>query len=213
MVRHGFGGNADQFRYNLPALALKGYHTYATDFLGYGYSDKPNPREYEVNYVYNFDTWASQTLQFIETVVKRPCVLVCNSVGGIAGLECALRRPDLITGVVPINVSLRLLHVKKQSPWQRPLVAGLQTLLRTSGLGEAFFRSVATPVTLRRILAEAYAMPPADLPAEVVDLVLAPGLAPGAAAVFLDFISYRCPSVPPSSYLLLVALSCCYHYY
>lgn len=33
---HGFGGNADQFRKNLPAFAEKGHDTYAIDLLGYG---------------------------------------------------------------------------------------------------------------------------------------------------------------------------------
>lgn len=34
---HGFGGNADQFRKNLPVLSANGYDTYAIDLLGYGY--------------------------------------------------------------------------------------------------------------------------------------------------------------------------------
>ena len=33
---HGFGGNADQFRKNLPVLSEKGYDSYAMDLLGYG---------------------------------------------------------------------------------------------------------------------------------------------------------------------------------
>ena len=37
---HGFGGNADQFRKNLPVLAENGHNSYAIDLLGYGYSDK-----------------------------------------------------------------------------------------------------------------------------------------------------------------------------
>lgn len=44
-------------------------------------SDKPNPKQYEVNAVYNFENWAALIVQFIEKEVKRPCVLVCNSVG------------------------------------------------------------------------------------------------------------------------------------
>jgi pimeloyl-ACP methyl ester carboxylesterase len=37
---HGFGGNADQFRKNLPVLASEGHDSYAIDLLGFGYSDK-----------------------------------------------------------------------------------------------------------------------------------------------------------------------------
>lgn len=35
---HGFGGNADQFRKNVPYLASKGYKPYSMDLLGFGYS-------------------------------------------------------------------------------------------------------------------------------------------------------------------------------
>jgi pimeloyl-ACP methyl ester carboxylesterase len=54
---HGFGGNADQWRKNLPVLSQAGYRSYAMDLLGYGYSDKPSPKAYGVNEIYNFDTW------------------------------------------------------------------------------------------------------------------------------------------------------------
>jgi len=79
---HGFGGNSDQFRKNLPFLAEQGYNSYAIDLLGYGYSDKPNPKERGVNEIYNFDTWTHQTQEFIREVVKEPSILICNSIGG-----------------------------------------------------------------------------------------------------------------------------------
>ena len=33
---HGFGGNADQFRKNIPVFADNGHSAYAIDLLGYG---------------------------------------------------------------------------------------------------------------------------------------------------------------------------------
>ena len=54
---HGFGGNADQWRKNLPVLAAEGHDSFALDLLGYGYSDKPNPKDYQVNEVYNFENY------------------------------------------------------------------------------------------------------------------------------------------------------------
>lgn len=50
-------------------------------------SDKPNPKQYDVNAVYNFENWAALIIQFIEKEVQRPCVLVCNSVGRLSDYD------------------------------------------------------------------------------------------------------------------------------
>ena len=39
-------------------------------------------RLYEVNELYNFETWGRQLSAFIADVVKEPAFLICNSVGG-----------------------------------------------------------------------------------------------------------------------------------
>lgn len=199
---HGFGGNADQFRKNVPVFAEKGYDSYAIDLLGYGYSDKPNPKDYGVNEFYNFDTWSDQALSFITDNVKKPSVLVCNSIGGLVGLQAALKRPDLVKGVVLIDVSLRLLHTKKQSAFQRPITSFIQVALRETPLGKYFFKQIATPDVLRNILNQAYnyegvaANGDGGIDDETLNVILQPGLDPGAAAVFLDFISYSGGPLP-----------------
>jgi pimeloyl-ACP methyl ester carboxylesterase len=190
---HGFGGNADQFRKNTAAFSAEGHDTYSFDLLGYGYSDKPNPKDYKVNEVYNFETWAEQTASFIDSVIGEPAVLVCNSVGGLVGLQTAVKYPEKVKGLVLINISLRMLHTRKQSPLQVPFTTALQTVLRETGIGKAFFERVATPQVLKNILNQAYADNVDD---EVVDIILKPGLVPGAADVFLDFISYSSGPLP-----------------
>ena len=65
---------------------------------------------------------------------------------GIVGLQAAVDAgPGAVAGVQLLDVSLRMLHVTKQAPWQRPLVAALQLLLRDTPLGTWFFSSVARP--------------------------------------------------------------------
>jgi pimeloyl-ACP methyl ester carboxylesterase len=199
---HGFGGNADQFRYNLPALALATQSpSYAIDLLGYGYSDKPNPKEFGVNDLYNFENWAEQTTNFIRDEIKEPVILVCNSVGGVVGLQAAVDHPELVKGVVLIDVSLRLLNTRKMSPLQRPFVTLLQNVLRETNIGKAFFSQIAQTKPLTNILNQAYAhVPnrngPNAVTDETVQLVLQPGLLPGAVDVFLDFISYSGGPLP-----------------
>lgn len=190
---HGFGGNGDQWRKNLPVLKEAGHPAYAVDLLGYGYSSKPDPRRRGVNEIYNFENWADQTADFLRKVVKKPSYLVCNSVGGVVGLQVAKAYPELVKGVILIDVSLRLLHVKKQNPLTRPIVKAIQTTLRETQAGAFFFKQVAQKKAIKNILSQAYAGPVDD---ETVDLILSPGLQPGAAEVFLDFISYSGGPLP-----------------
>ena len=190
---HGFGGNADQWRFNLPALSKGGHPAYAIDLMGYGYSDKPSPKDFAVNDLYNFENWAGQTCQFVDNVVKEPVMLVSNSVGGLVALQAAVERPDIIKGVILIDISLRLLHETKQSALQKPFVKLVQDFLREGPLGGIFFSQVAEFRGLQNILRQAYA---GDVSDETVNLILEPGLQPGAADVFLDFISYSSGPLP-----------------
>jgi pimeloyl-ACP methyl ester carboxylesterase len=215
---HGFGSNADQFRKQVGRIR-PGTATYAVDLLGYGLSDKPDPREREPNSLYNFGVWGELLVDFLDEVAlatervegakgaemagqkqqqpqqHKKAFFAANSVGGLAALEAALRAPQKVAGVQVINISLRGLHVDRQPSWQRPLVAAFQRLLRDTPLGEAFFASVAQPQTVRNILRQAYGAKEA-VTDELVDCILSPGLQPGAARVFLDFISYSGGPLP-----------------
>ncbi|CAL8471802.1 g11344 [Coccomyxa elongata] len=203
LLIHGFGGNCDHWRKNLPVLGLK-CRAFAIDLLGYGYSDKPDPRELGVNKLYSFETWAQQALDFLDAAVAEPAFVICNSVGGIAGLQAAVQAPEKVKGVQLLDVSLRMLHTKKQQPWQRPLVSSFQRLLRETQLGQWFFSAVAKPQNVKSILQECYGDAEA-VTDELVDFILKPGLQPGAVDVFLDFISYSGGPLPEE---LLPEISC-----
>lgn len=169
-----------------PAVLLPS-HLSAT---GYGYSDKPPPQSSpDGARLYSFDTWSAQLRAFAAAVAGGPVFLICNSIGGIAGMQAALDDPSIARGVQIMNPSLRMLHVSKQAPWQRPLVRWLQDTLRTTPVGAAFFRNLATPQSVRSVLRQCYG-DAAAVTDELVDAILTPGLQPGAVEVFLDFISY-----------------------
>ncbi|KAG0556441.1 hypothetical protein KC19_11G054300 [Ceratodon purpureus] len=191
---HGFGANCDHWRKNIPTLA-KSHRVYAIDLLGYGFSSKPSPRNMPPNTLYTFETWGSQILDFLSDVVHDRAFLICNSVGGIVGLEAALLDPEKVRGLMLINVSLRMLHIKKQQWYVRPFVKALQTVLRTTTLGQQFFASVAKPEAVKKILCECYHDDSA-VTDELVDKILTPGLQPGAVDVFLDFICYSGGPLP-----------------
>ncbi|GBF88496.1 hypothetical protein Rsub_01209 [Raphidocelis subcapitata] len=194
LLVHGFGGNCDHWRKNTPVLG-QSHRAYSIDLLGYGYSDKPDPRVAPSNSIYCFETWGQQLSDFIDQKIGEQTALIANSVGGLAAMQAALLSPQSVSGVQLINISLRGLHVSRQAPLARPFIAAFQRLLRETELGRAFFGNVAQPKAVKNVLRQCYARKEA-VTDELVDYILKPGLEPGAVDVFLDFISYSGGPLP-----------------
>lgn len=87
-----------------------------------------------------------------EFLPNEAAYIICNSVGGIAGLQMQIDDPSKVKGLMLINISLRMLHVSKQAPFARPFVKAFQTLLRETDIGNKFFANVARPQTVKSIL-------------------------------------------------------------
>ncbi|CAI5533066.1 unnamed protein product [Closterium sp. Naga37s-1] len=212
LLIHGFGASSDHWRHALRALGASGHRVFAIDLLGYGYSDKPAPsyrikKEQQTEQEekrkdqgvgeseYTFENWGQQAVDFIDQVVGEEAFIVTNSVGGVVALQAAASHPSKTRGLLLLNISLRNLHIRKQPFFARPFVSLLQSTLRSSSLGEQFFASVATPRAVRNVLRQCYG-DPATVTDELVDLILKPGLQPGAVDVFLDFICYSGGPLP-----------------
>nr|GME11338.1 pheophytinase, chloroplastic [Ipomoea batatas] len=190
---HGFGANSDHWRKNIPVLA-QSHRVFSIDLIGYGYSDKPNPREL-VDPFYTFETWASQLNDFCNDVVRDKAFFICNSIGGVVGLQAAIMEPQFCKGIVLLNISLRMLHIKKQPWYGRPFIRSFQNLLRNTEIGKFFFKAVATPNSVRSILCQCY-HDTSQVTDELVEAILRPGLEPGAVDVFLEFICYSGGPLP-----------------
>ncbi|XP_021816690.1 uncharacterized protein LOC110759001 isoform X1 [Prunus avium] len=191
---HGFGANSDHWRKNIPVLA-KSHRVYSIDLIGYGYSDKPNPRQFGESSFYTFETWGTQLNDFCIDVVKDEAFFICNSIGGLVGLQAAVMEPQLCKGVMLLNISLHMLHIKKQPWYGRPLIRSFQNLLRNTDVGKYFFKTVATPESVRNILCQCY-HDTSQVTEELVQKILLPGLEPGAVDVFLEFICYSGGPLP-----------------
>uniref|UniRef100_A0A0D9X0P8 AB hydrolase-1 domain-containing protein n=1 Tax=Leersia perrieri TaxID=77586 RepID=A0A0D9X0P8_9ORYZ len=190
---HGFGANSDHWRKNIPVLALKN-RVYAIDLIGYGYSDKPNPRELGESF-YTFETWGEQLNTFCTEVVKSEAFFICNSIGGLVGLQAAVMDPQKCEGIFLLNISLRMLHISKQPWFGKPFIKSFQSLLRNTVIGRLFFNAVATPGSVKNILCQCYHDTSA-VTDELVQFILQPGLNPGAVDVFLEFICYSGGPLP-----------------
>jgi pimeloyl-ACP methyl ester carboxylesterase len=200
---HGFGASWGHWRKNLPVLGQQA-RCYALDLIGFGASDKPTPGD-EIEYT--FETWSQQIIDFCREVVGEAAFLVGNSIGCIAAMQAAVAAPDWTRSLALINCSLRLLHDRRRAtlPWYRRFGATtMQQLLGIDAIGQFFFRQIAKPKVVRRILEQAYCRQEA-VTDELVELLMRPARDRGAAAVFLAFTRYSQGPLPQD---LLAALPC-----
>lgn len=200
---HGFGASWAHWRKNIPELAQNA-RVFAIDLIGFGGSAKPAPGK-EINYT--FETWAQQIGDFCREVVGEPAFLVGNSIGCIVAMQAAVDFPEMVKGVALLNCSLRLLHDRKRAtlPWHRRSGAPIvQRILAFRLIGQLFFSQIAKPKVVRKILLQAYKRPEA-VTDELVDMLMAPALDPGAVDVFLAFTRYSQGPLPED---LLPILPC-----
>ncbi|MEO3703533.1 alpha/beta fold hydrolase [Trichormus azollae] len=200
---HGFGAGWLHWRKNIPVLA-ENCRVYAIDLIGFGASAKPVPGE---KITYTLESWGQQIADFCREVVGEPAFLVGNSIGCIVVMQAAVSNPDIALGTALLNCSLRLLHNRKRVtlPWTKRIGAPiLQKLLSIPTVGEFFFSQLAKPKIVRKILLQAYGNRE-TVTDELVDILIKPANDPGAAGVFLAFISYNSGPLPED---LLPVLSC-----
>jgi pimeloyl-ACP methyl ester carboxylesterase len=203
LLIHGFGASVGHWRKNIPVLA-ENCRCYAIDLIGFGASSKPTPsRELE----YTFETWAELVIDFCREIIGSPTILVGNSIGCIVALQAAVTNPEDVCGVALLNCSLRLLHDRKRAMmpfyrrWGAPV---LQSMLTIPTIGNFFFKQLAQPKVVRKILLQAYHRPEA-VSEELIDILMAPAADDGAADVFLKFTAYSWGPLPED---LLPQLSC-----
>ncbi|MEJ1936627.1 alpha/beta fold hydrolase [Nostoc sp. NIES-2111] len=200
---HGFGASWSHWRKNIPVIA-QNCRVYAIDLIGFGGSAKPQP---DTEITYTLETWGEQLADFCREVVGEPAFLVGNSIGCIVVMQAVVSNPEIGLSVALLNCSLRLLHDRKREtlPWSRRYGAPLlQRVLSVKPIGQFFFRQVAQPKTVRKILLQAYVNSEA-VTEELVDILTAPASDPGAVAVFLAFTSYSSGPLPED---LLPLLPC-----
>eukprot|EP00271_Cylindrocystis_brebissonii_P004039 TRINITY_DN153_c0_g1_i3.p1 TRINITY_DN153_c0_g1~~TRINITY_DN153_c0_g1_i3.p1 ORF type:complete len:434 (+),score=47.48 TRINITY_DN153_c0_g1_i3:163-1464(+) len=134
LLVHGFGASVYHWRYNIPALSKK-FRVYAIDLLGFGWSDK-------AIVPYNAGLWREQLSDFLREIVKKPAVLVGNSVGGYAVLNTAVAFPELVTGLVLVNAAGSFDQPSEPGVAVAPLAADTPALGPRGGARELLKRLV-----------------------------------------------------------------------
>lgn len=94
---HGSGPGASghsNFKGNYPVFVQQGYRCLVPDLVGFGYSDKPEDRDYPLGF---FVECVKQTLD--AAGVER-CAVVGNSLGGAVAVGLALDYPELVEKLI-----------------------------------------------------------------------------------------------------------------
>ena len=192
---HGFGACKEHWRFNQKIISSIA-PCYALDLIGFGESSKPKSqllyeKKTSENYNYCFDTWSQQVFDFCKEVIKKPVLLIGNSIGGVIALNTSKKLSKDCLGVILIDCAQRTMDDKRlceQSILMRFIRPVIKTLVRQRFLSFNIFQNAANPTFIEKILKVAYPSGN-NLNAELIDILFKPTQGKGAPEAFRGFIN------------------------
>ncbi|KAJ3678113.1 hypothetical protein LUZ60_001916 [Juncus effusus] len=186
LLVHGFGASIGHWRRNIGVLSQTNT-VYAIDLLGFGASDKPP------GFAYTMETWAQLILDFLAEVVKKPTVLIGNSVGSLACVIAASEANDeLVRGLVLLNCAGGMNNKAIVDDWRIklifPLLWLIDFLLKQRRIASAIFERVKQKENLRNILASVYGNKGA-VDDDLVEIIKRPAEQEGALDAFVSIVT------------------------
>lgn len=148
ILLHGFGAAIAHWRYNLSVLS-ETHTVYAIDLLGFGASRKAATR-------YSMAFWSDQIYHFWRTLINRPAILIGNSLGSLVSLTIASRYPNLVQGLVLINLPDTSARSELFPPPIQKIVSGIESLFSAPLLLRGLFPLLRSRSVIRRWAKLAY---------------------------------------------------------
>ncbi len=192
---HGFGANKNHWRFNQKIISSIA-PCYAIDLVGFGESSQPNSqllyeKKTTENFNYCFDNWSQQVFDFCNEIVKRPVILIGNSIGGVIALKTSEKLSNKCLKVILIDCAQRTMDDKRleeQSLLMRFLRPVIKTLVRQRILSSNLFSNAANPNFIAKILKVAY---PSgyNVDQELINILFLPTQGKGAKEAFRGFIN------------------------
>ena len=192
---HGFGACKDHWRFNQKNISSIA-QCYAIDLIGFGESSQPNSQLlYEKlnskNFNYCFDNWSQQVFDFCNEIVKKPVLLIGNSIGGIIALNTSKKLLKKCLGIILIDCAQRTMDDKRlaeQSLLMRFLRPVIKTLVRQRFLSSNLFKNAANRTFISKVLKVAYPSGN-NINEELIDMLFQPTQGSGAPEAFRGFIN------------------------
>ena len=98
LLLHGYPTSSHMFRNLIPLLTEK-YHVIAPDLPGFGYSDKPDHKDF----TYTFDNLAKHIQGLIDQLGLKRFAIYVFDYGAPVGYRIAVANPEKITGIITQN--------------------------------------------------------------------------------------------------------------
>jgi pimeloyl-ACP methyl ester carboxylesterase len=134
---HGFASSTYTWEKVAPILNKQGYHVWALDIKGFGWSDKPKDTSYDVL------TLTEEVHQWMESMGLDDVVLVGNSLGGGIATLVALLHPEKVGHLVLIDAAAY--------NTEYPLIMKLALLPLSSSMSKLFFSHWVVRQTLYEV--------------------------------------------------------------
>ncbi len=195
LLIHGFGACKDHWRFNQKNISSIA-PCYALDLIGFGESSKPDSQiSYEKknskNFNYCFDNWSKQINDFCQEIIKKPVLLVGNSIGGVIALNASKISCQKCLGVILIDCAQRTMddkRLKEQSLLMRFLRPVIKTFVRQRIFSSNLFKNAANPAFIEKILKVAYPSGK-NVDEELIHMLYKPTQSKGAPEAFRGFIN------------------------
>ncbi|MEA5604179.1 alpha/beta fold hydrolase [Nostoc sp. UHCC 0252] len=111
LLLHGLVSQSYSWRNIIPALANQGTRAIAPDWIGYGFSAKPEKRDF----AYTPDAFITALEGFIKALEIEHFSLVVQGFLGSVGLQYALRHPEQIANLAILNTPI---STAAKLPWK-----------------------------------------------------------------------------------------------
>ena len=191
LLIHGFGASTDHWRYNIPVLSSK-FEVHAFDLLGFGKSPKPNDVEY------SGALWKDQVVAYVKEKIKKPTIVVGNSLGGYAALAAGAELNDLSAGVILLNAAGYFSEEKlvKENMLQTSIETVAGIFLKNIVLQRLIFENMRKPSTIKKTLNQVY-IDKTNVDDYLVNSIRNPSLDVGAFNVFRSVFNPSGPQGEP----------------
>ena len=111
LLLHGFPSQSHSWTVIMPELANLGYHAIAPDWIGFGFSSRPEKNEF----AYTPEAFIKALSDLIEEFKLEKFHLVVQGFLGSVGIQYALQNPDKIERLIIINAPI---STQTRLPWK-----------------------------------------------------------------------------------------------